>query len=52
MRYTDLADVNSRVQTAATVKVEVALQDGLLSSQQVNLHFRACSAKGGVLEWL
>ena len=50
--YADLSNVDSRVQTAATVKVEVTLQNSLLSSQQVNLDFRACSAKGGVLEWL
>ena len=49
--YADLSNVNSRVQTAATVKVQVALQNGLLSSQQINLDFRACSAKGRVLEW-
>lgn len=52
LRYADLSNVDSRVQAAATVKVEVALQNGLLSSQQINLDFRACSTKGGVLEWL
>lgn len=43
MRY--LSNIHSWVQAAATIKVQIAAQNRLLSSQQVHLNFRACSTK-------
>ena len=43
-----LANVNRRIETATTVKVQIAAQDGFFTSQQVNFHFRKGSPKRSI----
>ena len=46
----DLANVYSRVQAAATVKVEVTSQNGLLACQHIDLYLGAGRPEGGVVQ--